>query len=318
LPNQSKNPFFRNLLKQYFAYFKIKPTGPAIQRIPIEGGPPRGLSSDSIETELDIQTIRGTSPGVALSVYETSDLSFTSIVSAYNQIDADATVTAVNSSFGGCEYEAGVFPQIADYLAQQGAAEGIIFSASTGDDGAFCDGNLDVETPASAPTFVGVGGTTLFLNPYLGKYRFENGWAGSGGGTSSIFPTPSYQLGIPNVIGSYRNVPDIAFDADPGSGESLYIGGQWIGPVGGTSLASPLFVGLLSQWTQIAGSPLAEIQSPVYRTFTADGYRLPAGHPLFHDWTLGNDGYYSAQPGYDLLTGIGSIDGWNYATLGQL
>jgi pseudomonalisin/xanthomonalisin len=314
--------FLDSDLATYFKYFRIKPTGPAIVREPIGGGPPPGLSPDSIETELDLQTILGTSPGVGVTVYETAQLTYTDIIDAYDQIDTDDTVGFVNSSFGGCETQTtpSYFPQLSDYLAMQGAALGITFSASTGDGGAsnVCGTGFvpdGVETPASDPTFVAVGGTTLFFNPQTGRYRFEFGWEGSGGGVSAVFPTPVYQTTIPNIIGKTRNLPDIAFDADPGSGESLYIGGQWIGPVGGTSLASPLFIGLAAQLAQYHFAALGDPHVPLYTTFTRSGYGKPA---LFHDITAGQNGYYNDLPGYDQVTGIGSIDGWNYATTGQI
>ncbi len=317
--------FLDSDLATFEKYFKIVPTGPAIKRIPIQGGPPHGLVNDSIETMLDVDTIVAAAPGAALSVYEMNSLTYSSVIDAYNQIDTDDDVGAVNSSFGGCETatDPAYFPALSDYLAMQGEALGIVFSASTGDNGSVScyDGtNPDgIATPASGPHFIAVGGTSLFVSPKDDAYRFEFGWAGSGGGVSGIFATPSYQTGLANIVGTTRNIPDIAFEADPGAGESLFIGGKWIGPYGGTSLSSPLFVGLATEYAQYHGGLLGDVHASLYATHAKyAGNARATKTPPFHDVTTGFNGYYYALPGYDQVTGLGSIEGWNYALLGQL
>jgi kumamolisin len=314
--------FLDSDLATFEKYFKIVPTGPAIKRIPIQGGPPPGLVNDSIETMLDVDTIVATAPGAALSVYEMNALTYSAVIDAYNQIDTDDDVGAVNSSFGGCETATNpaYFPALSDYLAMQGEALGIVFAASTGDSGSvvcFDGTNPDgISTPASGPHFIAAGGTSLFVSPKDDAYRFEFGWSGSGGGVSGIFATPSYQTGLANVVGTTRNIPDIAFEADPGAGESMFIGGRWIGPIGGTSLSSPLFVGLATEYAQYHGGLLGDLHAPLYATYAANGGATKTAP--FHRITTGFNGYYYALPGYDQVTGLGSIDGWNYALSGQL
>jgi subtilase family serine protease len=311
-------------LTAFMKYFGVDRTGPPTKRIKVGFGPPKGLVPDSDETTLDVETIVGTTPGVALSVYLMHSLTSRDIIDAYAQVDSDDDVGAVNSSFGGCETQTtpSNFPKMTDHLAMQGTALGIVFSASTGDSGVFdCNTGATpdgVSTPASGPHFVAVGGTTLVFDRKTAAYQFEYGWAGSGGGTSAIFPTPTYQSGLANIVGTTRNIPDIAFDADPRSGAGFYYAGSWQGPIGGTSLASPLFVGLVTQLAQYGGANLGDTHAPIYRAFGTYGYTSPAGVPLFHDITIGNNGYYSALAGYDQVTGIGSIDGWNFATATHL
>jgi subtilase family serine protease len=311
-------------LQGFLNYFHIKRTGPAPVRVAINGGPPRGLTADSGETTLDVETIEGNAPGVALYVYEMDSLKYTSVIDAYNQIVADNRVAAVNSSFGGCEDQTDPanFPAITNHIALQGNALGTVFAASTGDAGTFECTFLfgqpgGVAAPASGPSFVAVGGTTLFLHAN-GRYSLEIGWAGSGGGVSDIFPMPSYQVGIHNMVGTTRNLPDLAFDANPGSGVAFFINSGWFGPIGGTSLSAPIFTALVSELGQYRHGRLGNIHPALYRAFTTYHYNSPAGASLFHDAIGNNNGYYSATSGYDNVTGIGSIDGWNFAVTTHL
>ena len=99
----------------------------------------------------------------------------------------------------------------------------------------------------------------------------------------------------------------MAFDADPNSGVAVYdsydygSSTPWV-QVGGTSLSSPCWAGLIAIADQLR---VAEGLTPM------DGpsqtlpilYGMQAGD--FHDITVGNNGY-AAGPGYDMVTGIGS------------
>lgn len=307
-------------LSTFLSYFGVTRTGPETTRIPIMGGPNPAINGDGVETNLDVETIVGTSPGVSLYLYLPDSLSYASIIDAYNQIDTDDIVEAVNSSFGGCEIftDPSYFPTLSDFLAEQGAVLGITYSASTGDLGSdTCfTSTPSVSTPASGPDFVAVGGTTLLLHS-TGTYSHEFAWSGSGGGQSAIFPLPIYQQGFPGITGTFRNLPDIAFDGDPSSGASEYLGGAWIGPVGGTSLASPLFVSAIAQLNQLAGLPIGNAHTSLYGINFQDGYTFK-GLPLFRDIVAGNNdefgvGCCTAVKGYDMVTGIGSLNVWNFS-----
>ena len=130
---------------------------------------------------------------------------------------------------------------------------GVTFVASTGDYGA-----ADPEYPAFSPNVVAVGGTSLTLNADS-SYNSETGWGyysdtagaliGSGGGISLYEPEPTYQQGVQST-GS-RTTPDVSMVADPATG-------AWIADpynldpsspfevVGGTSLSSPAWAGLVA------------------------------------------------------------------------
>jgi subtilase family serine protease len=298
-------------LATFTSYFKIKPSGPAVKRILINGGPPPGdEAADSLETTLDVETIIGNAPGTALYVYEMPQLTLKNITDTYNTIVEQNAVDDVNSSFGGCE---AAFPHIVkawDAIAKQGLAKGMTFAASTGDFG----GVLCASAPATSPSFVAVGGTSLQV-AQNGKWFAESGWGGSGGGVSSVFSRPQWQAGFPGPNNRGRNVPDIALDADPTTGTAFYLaalGGfkSIYNPLGGTSLACPLYIAAITQLDQVAGKRLGADAPKIYNAWQQHGYGS-ATTPYFHDITQGNSGIFFTATGYDLVTGIGSPDVWN-------
>jgi kumamolisin len=305
-------------LAGYLTYFGVARTGPPTVRVKIDGGPPPGLGSpDSVETTLDVETIVSLAPATSLYVYEFPNFSDPQyIVDAYEQVVVDDFAGTVNSSFGGCEFGFGNddgFAKMSDDIALQGAALGITFHASTGDDGNIgtsCS-STTVNSPASNPHFVAVGGTSLYLNASTGALENEYGWGGlgqegaTGGGVSSLFALPSYQKGVANIITSGRNLPDVSFDADPATGESFYYDGSFQGPIGGTSLSSPIFGASQTLLNEQAGREAGFVNPSLYRTFKTYGY-ANAGVPLFRDMTKGNNGFYAAKIGYDQMTGIGA------------
>jgi subtilase family serine protease len=307
-------------LNKYLKFFKVTRTGPPTVRIMIDGGPPPGLTYDSSETTLDVETIVGLAPGIALYVYEMPQIDSASILDAYNQVNADDKVGAVNSSFGMCETNTDQknFPQLADKLALQGKALGITYAAATGDSGTTeCEFAQPggVSTPASSPNIVAVGGTTLLLKGD-GTRISELGWFDSGGGQSALFSMPSYQKGTPRATGSKRILPDIGFDADPSSGTSFYINGGWFGPTGGTSLASPIFTAVLSEIAQFNHKRVGNAHNLLYNRFKNVGYGS-AKAPQFFDAIGDGNGYWKATAGYDAVTGIGSMDAWNFMNKGK-
>ena len=99
------------------------------------------------------------------------------------------------------------------YFTTPSGHQNVTFLASTGDSGS--PGGY----PAYSPNVVAVGGTTLNLNAN-NTYQSETAWSGSGGGQSSYESEPAYQLGVQDS-GS-RQIPDVAFDADPNTGVAVY------------------------------------------------------------------------------------------------
>ncbi len=112
---------------------------------------------------------------------------------------------------------------------------------------------------------------------------------GTGGGYSTLFPMPAWQIADGAPQGPGRMVPDVAAVADPSTGYEIYYGGS---PqvVGGTSAVAPLYAGLLAA----AGRKLG---------FVTD--KLWANRGDFVDVTQGDNGMYRAQVGPDPCTGLG-------------
>ena len=126
----------------------------------------------------------------------------------------------------------------------------------------------------------------------------------TGGGVSRQFALPSYQSGaaVPNNVDTAqpgRGVPDVSADADPTTGYIVRADGQ-DQTVGGTSAVAPLWAGLIALLNQSAGAPLGFAQPRLYALL---------GSSAFHDITTGSNGSYSAGPGWDACTGLGSPDG---------
>jgi subtilase family serine protease len=299
-------------LAAFLNYFGVHRDGPATKRVLVHGGPIQPMNGDTVEATLDVETIVSNAPGTALSVYETPSLQSRYITDAYNAVVSDNVVDVLNSSFGGCDkiLERGAIAWNA--IALQGAAKGITFSASSGDGG----GGLCANAPASAPNFVAVGGTALLVGP-SGVRGTETGWGGngafgSGGGVSTVFPFPEWQRGVTGMDPRGRNEPDIAFDAAPYTGTALYIDGTWNtanDPEGGTSLASPLFVAAVTELGQVKKQRIGLSSQQIFALWKKIGYG--AKTPYFNDITIGSSGPFYCAPGYDLVTGIGSIDVWN-------
>jgi kumamolisin len=100
-----------------------------------------------------------------------------------------------------------------------------------------------------------------------------------------------------------RGVPDVAGNADPVTGYSIYADGK-SQVVGGTSAVAPLWAALISRLAQATGTRFGLIQPALYA-----GVSPGVDAPGFHDITSGNNGAYSAGPGWDACTGLGSPDG---------
>ncbi len=295
----------------------LEDSGGSLNRRCVDQATCTAYTSDQVEATLDTEVALGIAPATNFWLYIIPSLADNYILDAYSRAVTDHIVQTVNSSFGACENNfTDGFPQLADQIAVQGAGIGQTFDASTGDAGAFgffggCAAP-GVSAPADGPHFVAVGGTSLYIDPVSGAFLNETAWSClngfcTGGGVSSIFPEPSYQVGIPNVIPSGRNMPDLAFDGDPGTGASFYLNGAWSGPIGGTSLSAVIFGAALTVSEQVANVKAGFFNPYLYAAYSDFGYGPVRGNPIFRDITTGSNGYYFAKPGYDQVTGIGAL-----------
>jgi len=97
-----------------------------------------------------------------------------------------------------------------------------------------------------------------------------------------------------------RCVPDVAGNADSTTGYKVRVDGR-DAVIGGTSAVAPLWAGLIARMNQSLGQPVGYLNSQLYSN--------AAVRATFRDITAGNNGAYSAGPGWDPCTGLGSPDG---------
>ena len=179
---------------------------------------------------------------------------------------------------------------------------GVSVFASSGDGGS--GSPAEVLYPASDPNLSGCGGVTI--SNVSGTSFTQTAWGGSGGGVSNVFAQPSWQswAGVPasvNPAGHIgRGVPDIAGNADPASGYQLILKGASAGVWGGTSAVAPFYAGVVAVLNAALGAPLGFLNGNLYAF---------EGPFVFGDITSGSNGSYSAKPGWDAVTGLGSING---------
>ena len=190
-----------------------------------------GGTGDDPETDLDVQTISGLAPGANIIVYDIGSLTDQAIEDGYNKVLSDGKASAVNSSFGGCESSDPTFESGTNAIAEQGAAEGVEFSASAGDTGSDecgSDNTKGVSAPAGDPYFTSIGGVNFtystggVLETVTAGDTSCNGGVSNmcygGGGVSTTVALPSWQSGIAGMITSGRNQPDISLPFDPVAG----------------------------------------------------------------------------------------------------
>lgn len=221
-------------------------------------------------------------------------------------------------------------------IFQKMAAQGQTVFSATGDFGAYDDynpttkilGRVSVDDPGSQPFLTAVGGTTLsYSKPTTsttngalipGSYVSESAWKtgtvnnttgpeGGGGGTSGVWPKPSYQEGL-GASATNRDLPDVALNADPNTGYDIYYNGVAV-TYGGTSAAAPLWAGFAALVNEQRGlnglaATLGFANPTLYGLGQGTSYTS-----LFHDVTLGDNLFYSAEPGFDDATGFGSFIG---------
>jgi kumamolisin len=288
------------------AYFKaLNLRTPTVKAISVDHGKNRPTTAQSADGEvmLDIEIAGAIAPAAKIVVYFAPNTSqgFHDALSAAVH-DRVNNPSVLSISWGGPESSWTEQSMIAfDQVAQEAAALGITITVASGDNGSndgVLDGGLHVDFPASCPHVLAAGGTRLVAanGAFTSETVWNNGAQGgaSGGGYSSIFERPAWQAAV--VTQSFRGVPDVAADADPNTGYDVLVDGQSM-VIGGTSAAAPLWAGLIALLNQSLGKQLGFINPELYSIDQSDGLR---------DITQGNNGAFSARPGWDAATGLGS------------
>lgn len=252
------------------------------------------------EIALDVQWAHATAPLARIVLIEAADPSLNSLLGAVKLANAMGP-GVVSMSFGANE---GNYTASVD-AAFKGAK--MTYMAATGDSG------VGVSWPAVSPNVVAVGGSSLV---YSGTgARTESAWSGSGGGISAYTATPSYQVSsVPGMgVAARRNVADVAFNADPNTGQYVAVqsGGSinWIS-AGGTSLSTPQWAGLVAvanaMRAQSGKAPLGAAHGLFYQQIAS----MPGNYAsAFADINKGANGTCascSAKTGYDTPTGLGT------------
>lgn len=292
--------------------------------VSVDGGSNDGGTSQiDLEATLDVEWVYAIAPKVNLVVYEAPGGTSYGAFGLHLLHALKAAITdkknapsVLSISYGDAESS---FPQDDlkgwEKLMSAASAKGIIVCVASGDQGAYGKHNpqgvkaRNVDGPASCPSALAVGGTTLDMT--RNQVSSERAWTdtnnngSTGGGVSQVFAIPDYQknAGIP---GTMRGVPDVAANADPDSGYFIVFNGT-SGVIGGTSASSPVWAAILAgmnQQRQTEGlKPLANFHEALY-ALKGQGFR---------DITKGNNNYdgvvgYDAKTGWDYCTGWGSPD----------
>ena len=281
------------------------------------------------EIALDTQWSHADAPGATIDLVISRSDSDADILAAQQYVVDHNLGDVLSQSFG--EGETCMEPSI--FAAQhqvfvQAAAEHMTVFASAGDSGSAqpdCNNDggyfLSASTPASDPLVTGVGGTHLNANFTTGQYQSESVWNDSGtsvdigaggGGFSTKYPRPSYQAFANHKAA--RGVPDVAFNADIFGGVLAVCCECGAGPgaffiFAGTSSGSPQWAAITALADQAAGHRLGFLNPTLY----VIGVAVTNYNFAFHDITTGNNAWdvtgvpgYSAGPGWDPATGLGS------------
>jgi len=226
------------------------------------------------------------------------------------------------------------------------------FFGATGNAATVSDG-LAVNIPASFPEVTAVGGTQFneaggqywnasnnanggsaisYIPEIVWNETGAGGLLAGGGGASIFFPKPPWQSGQGVPDDNARDIPDIAFSASGNHDPYMVVNTNGQRATGGTSASAPAFAGVVALLDQYLshGNPQSGPQSqPGLGNINPELYRMArATTNVFHDITQGDNLVpcaagspncsngllgFAAGPGYDLASGLGSIDVYNLA-----
>ena len=247
------------------------------------------------ETTLDVEWVHAIAPGAKILLIVAPTNSFDDLFAAIATAAAQHGVAAISNSWSGWESFTDIPTRTAgDGVLMLANSRGVAVNFATGDSGneTVNLGYADVNYPASSPYATGIGGVSVALDKHQ-NIQFQTSWGnnlteladkaslgsppldppynegfvfGGGGGTSNVYPLPSFQRGLG---GQRRLVPDISWVADPYTGVEIVEsvdaqGDQSIGVIGGTSLATPMFSALWGIAAQRAGHPLGQAAPYLY------------------------------------------------------
>jgi subtilase family serine protease len=286
------------------------------------------------ETTLDVEWAHAIAPGARILLVETptseneGTSGFPQIVTAEKYVLRHHLGQVISQSFAATEQ---TFPSRASVLRLRGAyqlaaRDHVTVLAASGDEGAtaFRRDMTDLYTtravswPATDPLVTAVGGTRLYLRANGTRRKADTAWSGSGGGRSLFFDRPSYQYAVRGTTGRQRGVPDVSLDAACASPVAVYGSyggndGPW-STICGTSVATPMLAGLVALAAQVAEHKLGPINRALYEMAAAHDRGIVdvrAGRNtqvFFQDGRQFTVHGFAARAGYDLVTGVGTVN----------
>ncbi|HEX3472970.1 MAG TPA: S53 family peptidase [Silvibacterium sp.] len=294
-------------LQTYFSGLGLTP--PTVVAVSVDGAAnaPTNPNSADGEVALDIEVAAAVAPGAKIAVYFTTNTAqgFLDAITTAVHDTANAP-TVISISWGGPEsgWTKSSMNSI-DNACKSAGALGITITVASGDNGSsdgVSGGGNNVDFPASSPHVLACGGTKLEGSgtTIQSEVVWNDGVDGgaTGGGVSTYFALPTWQnnANVPKPSGTTggRGVPDVSGDASPTTGYNILVDGS-SEVVGGTSAVAPLWAALIALTNQQIGKPVGFVNPTLYATSSA-----------FHDITQGNNGSFSAGPGWDACTGMGS------------
>jgi len=252
---------------------------------------------NNIEVILDVMMAAYMAPGAAgIVVYEgtlPNDILNRMATDGFPQLSSSWTFNGLNAT--------------TENIFKQFQAQGQSFFQASGDSGAYTNG---IYTPADDPSLTIVGGTNLTTSGPGGAWLSESAWSDSGGGVSTKYPIPTWQVGLnlgaKGGSNTMRNIPDVAMI---GAVQNYLICNNGVPvEIGGTSAAAPLWAGFLALANQQAiangAATIGFLNTNLYNIGNSGNYAND-----FHDILSGSNGAFRALAGYDLTTGWGSPTG---------
>ena len=238
------------------------------------------------ETMLDLDMVSATCPDCTILLVETKDATFANLAAGVRYAGTRHPA-AISNSYGGGEYSGA--------LASAYDQPGIAVTAASGDYG------YGVSAPASFPTVIAVGGTSLTKTA---SGWTSSAWSGSGSGCSTLQRNPGYQSGT-NCSG--KGTADVSAVADPATGVAMYDSMPYQGytgwqEFGGTSVSSPIIAGVYAQGTSTGHGTYPGAWTWAHRTGLVDVTTGANGTCPTYRWC-------HALAGWDGPTGLGTPRG---------
>ncbi|WP_129306267.1 S53 family peptidase [Streptomyces sp. L2] len=287
------------------------------------------------ETSLDVEMAHAVAPGAKIVLVETAvaetegTTGLPEMMSAEKYLIDHGVGDVISQSFGATEntfpgFARGDFTSIKKlrYAFEDARRKHVTVLASSGDGGA-TDSTADGKGyykkrvnswPSSDPLVTSIGGTQLHLNDKGQRVKPDsvyNDYGAGGGGQSHVFTRPSYQNGVKKTVGSRRGTPDISMAAAVNGGAWAYSSYDptsvgW-GVSGGTSEAAPLFSGIVALADQAAGHRVGDIHEALYKLLKHKDRGIVDVKDGTDNSYEGVKGY-KAVNGYDMATGVGTLD----------